>query len=151
MRLFSTAFLEGGLIGKRYTCDGADTSPPLSWSGSPSTTQSFAILCEDPDAPGGTWRHWAAYDIPHGQVALVEGASGQSGLPFKQANNDFNRKGYGGPCPPRGDRAHHYRFRLLALSVAKLVVSKNPSCLDVEDAARGHVIAEAILTGIYRR
>ena len=151
MRLFSAAFAEGGSIGRHYTCDGADASPPLSWSGSPSTTQSFALLCDDPDAPGGTWHHWAAYDIPHGQVALVEGASALSRLPFKQAMNDFNRIGYGGPCPPRGDKAHHYRFRLLALSVSKLQISKNPSCLDVERAARDHIVAEATLTGIYKR
>jgi Raf kinase inhibitor-like YbhB/YbcL family protein len=152
MRLRSTAFSEGGPIPRRFSCDGEDLSPPLQWSGAPAGTRSFVVLCDDPDAPGGTWHHWAAYDIPASQIELPEGAGrsgGGEGL--KQAANDFGRTSYGGPCPPHGHGPHHYHFRLLALSRAGLTVQKNPSCRDVEREARKHLVAEAALVGLYER
>ncbi len=117
MRLNSTAFADGSAIPRRFTCDDADLSPPLNWSDAPTGTRSFTLLCDDPDAPAGTWHHWAAYDIPSTLTMLAEGAASDAEqLGFKQAINDFQRPGYGGPCPPRGHGLHHYHFRLLALS-----------------------------------
>ncbi len=152
MRLQSTAFGEGAAIPRRFTCDGEDRSPPLSWSGAPAETRSFVLLCEDPDAPRGTWRHWAAYDIPAQQTALADGAAQEADRhAFRQAVNDFQRTGYGGPCPPHGHGPHHYRFHLLAVSVDRLPVPEGANCRDVEREARKHVLAEAQLVGMYGR
>lgn len=152
MQLESSAFSDGDAIPRRFTCEGEDVSPPLHWSDAPAGTRSFVLLCDDPDAPAGTWRHWAAYDIPVSRAALPEGAGrrhGKDGL--MQAINDSGRAGYSGPCPPRGHGPHHYRFRLLALSTDRLPAPKEPSCRDVEREARKHLIAEAILIGLYER
>jgi len=152
MRLNSSAFADGSAIPRRFTCDGDDVSPPLSWSDGPPGTRSFVLLCDDPDAPAGTWHHWAAYDIPPTLTALAErAASDTEKRGFKQAVNDFQRPGYDGPCPPRGHGPHHYHFRLLALSVDRLSVSRTPSCREVEREARKHTIAEATLVGVYQR
>src|SRR5579883_520500 len=103
MKLRSTAFADGASIPPRFTCDGGDASPPLEWSEVPEGVQSFALLCDDPDAPGGTWHHWAAYDIPAERRSLPLDAARDAGtLGFKQATNDFQRPAYGGPCPPPG-------------------------------------------------
>ncbi len=150
MQLHSSAFPDGTTIPRRFTCDGTDLSPPLDWSDAPDTTRSFALLCDDPDAPAGTWRHWAAYDIPADRTALVQGAA-QQAKGFKQAINDFERPGYGGPCPPRGHGVHRYRFHLLALAVDRLPVGREPSCQDVEREAKKHLLAEATLIGTYQR
>jgi hypothetical protein len=150
MQLRSSAFPDGTTIPRRFTCDGTDLSPPLDWSDAPETTRSFVLLCDDPDAPAGTWHHWAAYDIPADRAALVEGAA-QQGKGFKQAINDFQQPGYGGPCPPRGDGIHRYRFRLLALAVDRLPARREPSCQAVEREASKHLLAEATLIGTYQR
>jgi Raf kinase inhibitor-like YbhB/YbcL family protein len=150
MQLRSSAFPDGTTIPRRFTCDGTDLSPALDWSDAPETTRSFVLLCDDPDAPAGTWRHWAAYDIPADRAALVEGAA-QQGKGFKQAINDFQQPGYGGPCPPRGDGIHRYRFRLLALAVDRLPARREPSCQAVEREASKHLLAEATLIGTYQR
>jgi Raf kinase inhibitor-like YbhB/YbcL family protein len=111
MRLNSSAFADGSAIPRRFTCDGDDLSPPLSWSDAPPGTRSFVLLCDDPDAPAGTWHHWAAYDIPSTLTALAERAASDAERGgFKQAINDFQRSGYGGPCPPRGPRAASLPF-----------------------------------------
>jgi Raf kinase inhibitor-like YbhB/YbcL family protein len=152
MRLTSSAFPDGAQIPRRFTCDGDDLSPPLAWSGAPTETRSFVLLCDDPDAPAGTWHHWAAYDILADRTELVEGAAQDGGKHgFKQAINDFQRPGYGGPCPPRRHGPHHYQFRLLALSIDHLSVRSNSTCREVEREARKHVLAEAILVGVYAR
>ncbi len=152
MRLTSSAFADGAGIPRRFTCDGEDVSPPLAWSGAPAATHSFVLLCDDPDAPGGTWHHWAAYDIPADRTQLAEGAAKAGGDPgFEQAINDFQKSGYGGPCPPRRHGIHHYHFRLLALSVDRLTVAADPTCRAVEREARKHVLAEATLVGVYQR
>jgi Raf kinase inhibitor-like YbhB/YbcL family protein len=152
MRLRSIAFSDGGPIPRRYSCDGDDLSPPLQWSDAPAETRSFVVLCDDPDAPAGTWHHWAAYDISADRTMLPEGAARSAGRErLKQATNDFGRMGYGGPCPPRGHGTHRYHFRLLALSGSSLSVQKHPSCRDVEREARKHLIAEATLVGLYER
>ena len=152
MQLSSSAFSDGSAIPRRYTCDGEDLSPPLDWEAAPPVARSFVLLCDDPDAPAGTWHHWAAYDIAAGQTELVEDASRHGGAArFKQAINDFQRAGYGGPCPPHGHGRHRYHFRLLALSVDHLPLGAKPSCREVEREARRHIIAEATLIGIYQR
>jgi Raf kinase inhibitor-like YbhB/YbcL family protein len=152
MRLNSPAFSEGTAIPPRYTCDDEDLSPPLAWSDAPAGVRSFVILCDDPDAPGGIWHHWAAYDIPAHQSALAPGAAQQGRRRgFKQASNDFRRIGYGGPCPPHDHGVHHYHFRLIALSIDRLPVPNKPTCLDVEREAHKHRLAEASLVGIYER
>ena len=152
MRIESSAFSDGSTIPSEFTCDGEDSSPPLKWSGPPAGTRSFVLLCDDPDAPGGTWHHWGAYDIPVNVQSLAEGAAQQSKkLGFKQAVNDFQRPGYGGPCPPEQHGLHHYHFRLLALSVDHLSVHKQPSCRDIEHEARKHALGEAVLVGVYER
>jgi Raf kinase inhibitor-like YbhB/YbcL family protein len=118
----------------------------------PEETRSLVLLCDDPDAPAGIWHHWAAYDIAPDRGALAEGAAKHAEKQgFKQAVNDFRRPGYGGPCPPRGHGLHHYHFRLLALATDRLTVHKDASCRDVEREARKHILAEAILVGVYQR
>jgi Raf kinase inhibitor-like YbhB/YbcL family protein len=152
MQLRSHAFPDGTTIPAKYTCDGNDISPPLEWSAPPTGARSFVLLCEDPDAPGGTWHHWAAYDIPADLTSLPEGAAQRPWQrDFKQAVNDFERSGYGGPCPPRDHGLHHYHFRLLALSIQHLGIGKDPSCNDIEREARKHVLTEATLIGVYER
>ena len=101
MRLSSNAFADGAAIPHRFTCDGEDLSPPLKWNDVPAGTRSFVLRCDDPDAPAGVWHHWAVYDIAADQVELSEGAAQDTAQRFKQAINDFQRRGYGGPCPPR--------------------------------------------------
>jgi Raf kinase inhibitor-like YbhB/YbcL family protein len=152
LQLTSKAFAEGDPIPQVHTCDGKDISPPLAWSGAPTGCRSFALLCDDPDAPAGTWHHWAVYDIPPTQTSLPERmkASARAGT-IRQAVNDFGRVGYGGPCPPRGHGPHRYRFRLLALSVERLDLPDGAQCADVAEAAQRQKLAEATLIGIYER
>jgi Raf kinase inhibitor-like YbhB/YbcL family protein len=144
----SSAFDDGQAIPKDYTCDGAGKSPPLQWNDAPANTASFALVIEDPDAPGGTFRHWGVYDIPADTHELAAAAA--AGGAFKQTKNDFDRVGYGPPCPPKGDKSHHYRFRLMALDVSQLPGSPS-QVADLLDAARNHVLGTAELTGTYRR
>jgi Raf kinase inhibitor-like YbhB/YbcL family protein len=151
MRLRSSAFADGAAVPRRFTCEGENVSPPLQWSDVPAGAKSFAVICEDPDAPGGTFHHWAAYDIAATQSGLPLDAGHQAQrLGFKQATNDFERTGYNGPCPPAG-APHHYHFRLLALSVEQLSVPESQSCREVDREARKRALAEATLVGIYRR
>ncbi|HVY87088.1 MAG TPA: YbhB/YbcL family Raf kinase inhibitor-like protein [Caulobacterales bacterium] len=150
MQLRSIAFGDGEEVPLRFTCDGDNVSPPLEWRGAPQRTQSFVLLCTDPDAPSGVWRHWAVYDIPADKTGLADGvAANAPGI--KQAVNDFGHVGYGGPCPPPGHGAHHYHFMLMALDTPSLRLGARASCADVERAARPHLLAEADLTGLYER
>ena len=149
MKLISSAIADGAAIPRRFTCDGENLSPPLQWSGVPSETQSFVLLCDDPDAPAGTWHHWAAYAIPPTAMELAVGAAQDKKM--KQAVNDFRKPGYGGPCPPHGHGPHRYHFRLLALSTEHLRVHSNASCRDVEREALSYTITEATLVGLYQR
>ncbi|MDE1932539.1 YbhB/YbcL family Raf kinase inhibitor-like protein [Bradyrhizobium sp.] len=149
MKLSSSAFADGAAIPRRFTCDGEDISPPLQWSNAPEVTRSLILLCDDPDAPAGTWHHWAIYDIPPTSTELVENLAEKAKM--KQAVNDFRKTGYGGPCPPHGHGPHHYHFRLLALSTDHLRVQPNPSCRQVEREARKFILAEATLVGWYEK
>lgn len=151
LTLTSPAFKDGERIPKKHTCDGEDRSPPLAWSGAPTGTKSFALVCDDPDAPAGTWHHWAIYDIPATEHGLPEGypTSGKGNV--RQAVNDFRRIGYGGPCPPRGHGTHHYRFTLYALKTDKLAVAGQAQCRDVARTAAAQALAQVTLTGLYSR
>lgn len=152
MRLSSPAFAAGGRIPERFTCDGADLSPALAWSGAPATARSFVILCADPDAPAGTWYHWGVFDIPADQTSLGEGlAKAEKVGRLRQAINDFKKPGWGGPCPPKGHGVHRYRFGLLALSVASLPLGPRPGCREVLAAAEPHILAGTELVGTYSR
>ncbi len=151
--LTSSAFAEGGAIPAEHTCDGADVSPPLAWSGTPTGTVTFALIVDDPDAPGGSWVHWVLFNLPGNLTALPADVPKTDQLSqfgaAQQGRNDFRRVGYNGPCPPRG-RPHHYVFRLYALSVA-VPLRGRASKRDVERAMRGHVLADAQLVGTYAR
>lgn len=146
----STAFEEGGMIPKKYTCDGADVSPPLAWDQVPEGTKSIALISDDPDAPMGTWVHWVLYDLPAGERELPEGVPAQEVLPngAKQGTNDFRRIGYGGPCPPGG--IHRYYFKVYALDT---VLGLEPGVTKAKllKAMEGHVKAEGHLMGKYTR
>ena len=146
LSLTSSAFQGGQPIPAQYSCDGANQSPPLQWGEPPAGTKSFALTIDDPDAPNGTFRHWAAYDIPAGMRSLAAGQTIGS-----QALNDFGKPGYGGPCPPKGHGPHHYHFKLFALDVDRLDVGPSPKVIDVENEAGKHVVAEGELIGIYER
>lgn len=147
----SPAFQNGGEIPHRHTCDGADGSPRLTWTEAPAGTQSFALIADDPDAPGGTWVHWVIYDIPASIKELPESiASGETlASGAKQGVNDFRKTGYGGPCPPPGS-PHRYFFRLYALDAAANLKPRATK-QQLLDAIKGHVLAEAELVGKYGR
>lgn len=152
MHLTSSAFRDGETIPRRYTCDGDNISPPFSWTAAPKGTRSFALICDDPDAPRGTWHHWAIFDIPADRSELAEHISrADRAGGMHQAQNDFRRTGYDGPCPPHGHGPHRYHFRLIALSVDVLRVDSHSSCVEVAAAAERHALAEAELTGLYAR
>jgi Raf kinase inhibitor-like YbhB/YbcL family protein len=123
----------------------------LAWSEAPEGTHSFALFCDDPDAPAGIFHHWAVYDIPVSTHNLPEAfaSTGAIGL-IRQGVNDFGRTGYGGACPPKGHGTHHYHFKLMALDVGHLDV-RGTRCGDIEATARKHIVAETDLVGIYSR
>ena len=150
MIIKSSVFTEGALIGARYTCDGENVSPPLSWSGAPEETQSFTLICDDPDAPAGDWVHWVFYDIPGSVSELSDKVPGDKNpkIGGTQGANDFKKIGYGGPCPPGG--THRYYFKLYALD-KELGMAPGASKHQVLAAMKGHVLAEAQLMGRYRR
>lgn len=149
--LKSDAFSHGGDIPRKYTCDGSDISPALSWGEPPAGTQSVALITDDPDAPGGTWVHWVLYDLPTSVRELSENVPKDQELKnsARQGRNDFRKIGYGGPCPPPG-RPHRYFFKLYALD-AKLGIKAGVSKADLEETMRGHVLAETQLMGRYKR
>jgi Raf kinase inhibitor-like YbhB/YbcL family protein len=148
----SDAFREGEAIPTKYTCDGNDISPALRWSDIPPSTKSFALICEDPDAPSGTFTHWVLYNLPPTAVELPEGVSAEARLANGaiQGLNDFKRIGYGGPCPPPNDRSHRYFFRLYALDT-ELQLQAGAHREDIVLAMEGHVLATGHLMGTYRR
>ncbi len=151
IQVTSAAFAEGQPIPAKYTCDGQDMSPPLQWSNAPTNTQSFALIADDPDAPVGTWVHWVLYDLPATTTELAENTPKSQQLPngAKQGVNDFNRPGYGGPCPPSG-KPHRYYFKLYALDMV-LDLKPGATKKDLFKAMDGHVLAEGQLMGTYQR
>jgi hypothetical protein len=150
-QIATSAFSNGGMIPKQFTCDGPDVSPQLSWKEVPVGTQSFALIVDDPDAPAGTWVHWVVYNLPADTRELPEGVQKQEQLArgALQGRNDFRKIGYGGPCPPRGP-SHRYYFKLYSLD-AKLNLKVGATKADLERAMKGHVVGETELMGQYGR
>lgn len=151
MNLTSPAFADGRRIPVNHTCDGADISPPLQWSAVPPGTKSFALICDDPDAPRSTWVHWVLYNLPSTLRELPEHVPGAETLPSgaRQGVSDFKRIGYGGPCPPPG-KPHRYFFKLYALD-SDLNLRPGATKAALLKAMEGRVVAEAALMGWYER
>ena len=149
--LTSPAFQEGQAIPEAYTRDAEDTSPPLAWTDPPEGTQSFALICDDPDAPRGTWVHWVLYDLPATVSELPEDLAKSQYVAggAKQGLNDFRHLGYGGPCPPPG-KPHRYFFKLYALD-SLLELKPGLTKKDLERAMEKHLLAQAQLMGTYQR
>lgn len=147
MKIQSNAFVEGGLIPQKFTCDGQDTSPELSWNDVPPNTAAFVLIVDDPDAPMGTWDHWILYNIPADVLMLPEGIKT---LPegTLEGLNSASKRGYMGPCPP--DKIHRYFFKLYALD-APLNLSPGAAKKTVEEAITPHILAKAQLMGRYDR
>ncbi len=152
LQIRSPAFEPHGTIPRRYTCDGEDLAPPLEWSGVPANTRSLVLIVDDPDAPDPAaprmvWVHWVLYNLPAETRGLPEG-----GLPLppgtREGLNNWDRTGYGGPCPPVG--RHRYFFRLYALDTL-LPDLGTPTRAEVEAAMAGHVLEQAELVGLYQR
>lgn len=150
IRITSSAFTEGGMIPRQYTCDGEDISPPLAWTGVPEGTKSIALICDDPDAPVGTWVHWVLFNIPPSTKDLPASVPPKETLDngAKHGTNDFRKLSYGGPCPPGG--THRYYFKLYALDAetsSEAGITKAQLLKDME----GHILAEGQLMGRYKR
>jgi Raf kinase inhibitor-like YbhB/YbcL family protein len=154
LKLTSEAFAHNGDIPRKYTCHGEDVSVPLAWSGVPAGTASLVLIVDDPDAPDPkapkmTWVHWLLYNIPPDSGGLKEAIAATELPPGTlQGLNDWKRVGYGGPCPPIG--RHRYFHKLYALDTA-LPDLEQPGKSDLEQAMRGHVIAQAELIGTYQK
>ncbi len=145
---FSTnAFSNNMAIPVLYTCDGKDISPQLTWSKSPNKTESFAVLMKDIDAPGGIFYHWGIYNIPAATMTLAAGAATPTGA--NVAQNNFDKAGYSGPCPPKGN-AHTYVFNIYALDT-QIKLAAGASDQDLEKALQGHVLDQAEFRGVYSR
>ncbi|BBD08876.1 YbhB/YbcL family Raf kinase inhibitor-like protein [Desulfovibrio ferrophilus] len=150
MKLFSTSFDEGAAIPIQYTCDASDFSPALEWEDAPEGTKTYALICDDPDAPAGTWTHWLIYGIPGIAFRLAAKIPAQAEHPsgLRQGLNSWNRIGYGGPCPPSG--THRYFFTLYALD-CDLDLAPEARREELEQAMEGHVLASAQTMGTYTR
>ncbi len=151
LQLISTDFASGASIPKPLTCDGGDLSPALQWHAPPPATQSFALIADDPDALVGTWVHWVIFDLPSNLRALPQNLRKEEQFAdgSRQGSNDFEKIGYGGPCPPAG-KPHRYFFKIYALDT-KLNLKPGASKKDVERAMQGHILARGELLGRYSR
>jgi Raf kinase inhibitor-like YbhB/YbcL family protein len=150
LNIESPVFNSGATIPDEYTADGRDLSPPLEWNGVPDEAEELVLICEDPDAPGGTFTHWLVYGIHPSRTKFPAGASKSptDRVEYHQGMNSYNEVGYSGPNPPRGE-PHHYHFRLYALDY---LLHLSPGCSrnEVETAMQGHIIAEADFIGLHR-
>lgn len=151
IQLISPAFRHGSPIPAVHTCDGEDVSPALQWSGGPIERRSLALVCDDPDAPRGTWVHWVLYNLPGESVELTQGVPSVPELPSgaRQGRNDSGDIGYSGPCPPPG-KPHRYYFRLYALDIL-LTLPYGVSKAELETAMADHIVAQGTLMGTYQR
>ena len=154
LKVTSSAFQQGGSIPSQYTCEGKDSSPPLSWSGTPSNAKTIAMIVDDPDAPDPAkpqrvYVHWVVFNIPAQTTSLAENAS-KSGMPAGavQGKNDWGKPEYGGPCPPVG--RHRYFFKLYALDTA-LTGLKDATKAELEKAMKGHIVDSGELMGTYQK
>lgn len=150
MEIKSTSFNHEDMIPAKYTCDGQNISPPLAWSGAPEKTKSYALICDDPDAPVGLWVHWVIFDIPATVNSLPEKVSRQEEIAGlgRNGKNTSGHWGYDGPCPPGG--THRYYFKLYALDTM-LNMEAGLTKDDLLKAIKGHILAEAQLMGRYKR
>ena len=150
IKIVSSAFGEGAMIPKKYTCDGEESSPPLEWSGIPASAKSIALISDDPDAPMGTWVHWVIFNIPPKETGLAEGIPQKEVLPngARQGINSSRHIGYDGPCPPSG--THRYYFKVYALD-KMLDLEPGITKKDLLKAMEGHVLGQAQLMGKYKR
>jgi Raf kinase inhibitor-like YbhB/YbcL family protein len=150
MKLTSAAFKEGQPIPPPYTCDGVNVSPPLEWTGVPSSAKTLAIICDDPDAPSGNWVHWVLYNLPAANLGLIENVptTAQVKGGGLQGTNDFRKIGYGGPCPPSG--THRYFFKLYALD-GELPLKAGATKSELLKAMEGHIAGQTQLMGTYHR
>ena len=150
IKITSTVFSEGSMIPKGYTCDGEDVSPPLAWTGIPEGTKSLALICDDPDAPVGTWVHWVLFNMPANIKELPANIPPEKIIEngAKHGKNDFRKLGYGGPCPPGG--THRYYFKLYALDT-EINLESGINKAQLLKAMEGHILAEGQLMGRYKR
>jgi len=150
IEITSSAFEDGGMIPAKYTCDGEDISPPLQWDAVPEDTRTIALICDDPDAPMGTWVHWVLFNLPAETKELAEDIPPDETLSSgaRQGTNDFRRIGYGGPCPPSG--THRYFFKVYALDT-ELDLSAGADKDQLLEAMEDHILAQGLLIGQYRR
>lgn len=144
----SSIFEQEGRIPPKYTCDGEDISPPISWSGAPAGTKSYALIADDPDAPGGTWTHWVAWNIRGDGLAAAIAKDKQLADGMCQGKNSWGKAGYGGPCPPSG--THRYFFKVYALDTT-LELPDRTDAKSLTAAMKGHVLAQGELMGKYSR
>jgi Raf kinase inhibitor-like YbhB/YbcL family protein len=156
-KLETTSFKKGGDIPAKYTCSGEDISPALSWSDPPAGTQGFALIVDDPDAPGGTFTHWIVVNMKPEARELPEGINESGDLlesrsGGRQDPNDFGRAAYNGPCPPPG-KPHRYFFRLYALDSPLSLRGRGgeETRRAVDQAMKGHILAEADVMGRFQR
>ena len=150
LKVESTAFKQGQAMPARYTSDGSNVSPPLAWSGVPAQARSIALICDDPDAPRGTWVHWVLFNLPANVTELSENIPAQETLSngARHGRNDFGKFGYGGPAPPSG--THRYFFRVYALDT-QLDLPAGAQRAELLAAMKGHIVAEGELMGTYSR
>ena len=146
----SPAFASMQAIPRKYTCDGENLSPPLSWGKVPNSAKSIVLICDDPDAPAGDWVHWVCYDIPPAADPLPEAVPASDTLACggRQGKTDFGKTGYGGPCPPGG--THRYFFKVYALDIM-LNLPAGKTKKEILKAIKGHVVASGELVGTYTR
>jgi len=151
MELKSKAFKNNEYIPKKYSCLGEDISPELEWKDAPQNTVTFVLICDDPDAPVGVWDHWVIYNIPANKNKLEEGIPkiGKLSDGSLQGKNSWGKIGYGGPCPPPGP-PHRYIFKLYALDTT-LQLKPGATKTEILDAIKGHILATAQLTGLFKR
>ena len=150
MQIQSSAFTESQSIPQKYTFDGQDVSPQLTWTGAPQGAKTFAVIADDPDAPAGTWVHWVIFNLPAQTSSLPEAVpKTNSAAGGTQGKNDFGNIGYGGPCPPPG-KAHRYFFKLYALDTT-VNLQAGARKQELERAMQGHVLGQAALMGTYQR
>jgi Raf kinase inhibitor-like YbhB/YbcL family protein len=150
IELKSASFGSGEMIPRKYTCDGEDVSPALSWGSIPEGTKEIVLICDDPDAPGGTWVHWVLFGLAPDSTSLTENfGKKETVLGVRQGKNDFGKVGYGGPCPPKGP-AHRYFFKLYALDKS-LDLKPEVKKADVMKAIDGHILGHGEIVGRYGR
>lgn len=150
MQVSSSAFKDGDSIPPEFTADDVDVSPPLQWQGAPGDTKSYVLICDDPDAPRGTWTHWVIFNIPADRHELPKAVPTEREVldGARQGINSFKKIGYGGPNPPAG-KPHHYIFTVYALDTL-LDLPAGSSKQDVEKAMKGHIRASGKVTGLFK-